>query len=101
MKLTKTCLLLTLATPALLAFALPAQKVAFTPSSGLSLTRTFSTSHEMALDEIAVSLNGASIPGMEMEMNMSLSATLEVSDVFDTVEEGQVKKLTRTFQTPR
>jgi len=36
---------------------------------------------------------------MEMEMNMSLSATLEVSDVFDTVEEGQVKKLTRTFQT--
>ena len=99
MKLTKTCLLLPLATPALLAFALPAQKVAFTPSSGLSLTRTYSTSHEMALDEIAVSLNGNTIPGMEMDMNMSLTSTLEVSDVFDSVEEGRVEKLTRTFQT--
>jgi hypothetical protein len=99
MKLTKTCLLVTLATPALWAFALPAQKVAFTPSSGLSLTRTFETSHEMELDDMTMTLNGAPSPQMDMSMNTSMNSKIEVSDVFDSVEEGQVKKLTRTFDT--
>ena len=99
MKLTKTCLLVTLATPALLAFALPAQKVAFTPSSGQSLTRTFTTTHEMVLDDMSITVNGAPFSQMEMNMNMSMSSNVEVTDMFDSVEEGKVKKLTRTFET--
>lgn len=99
MKLSNTTLLFTaLATPALFAFTLPATKVSFAPAEGLSLTKTFSGTIEMTLDDMSVAINGAPPPvEMDMDMSMTMENSFTVTDEYVAMAEGRPAKLARTY----
>jgi hypothetical protein len=87
-----------LALPALIAAALPVDKVEFHPADGLSLTRTYSQKTELSLDDMEMSLNGQPSPmQIEMEMDMTMNQHVVVSDEISSVSEGRPAKLVRSF----
>ena len=87
-----------LALPALIAAALPADKVEFHPADGLSLTRTYSQKTELSLDDMEMSLNGQPSPmQIEMEMDMTMNQHVVVSDEISSVSDGRPAKLVRSF----
>lgn len=89
-----------LATSGLLAFALPADEVTFAPSEGTSITKTFTSESVFALDDMEMTMGGQSPPGMpEMEMEMTLESSIQVTDEYASVDGGQVLELVRSFDT--
>lgn len=88
---------LALASPLLFAFDPTADKVAFTPAEGTSLTKTFKLSQDFALDDMSMQMNGEDMP-MEMEMSMKLTQTTAVTDTYDKLAEGKPAKLTRLYK---
>ena len=53
-----------LVSPAFLAFTLPADKVAFAPKEGSSVSKTFTTKAEFSLDSMSMTMNGQPSPAM-------------------------------------
>lgn len=86
--------------PALVAFTLPGEKIRFAPAEGSSATKTFSTKTELTLDHMSISMNGNDMPGMpEMDMTMTQTQSVAVSDDYVSMADGQPKKLKRRFDT--
>jgi hypothetical protein len=86
--------------PALVAFALPAEKIRFAPAEGSSVSKTFETKTELTLDNMSISMNGNQMPGMpEMDMTITSTQSVEVSDEYVAMGDGQPKKLKRHFDS--
>ncbi|NOT31124.1 MAG: hypothetical protein HOP15_11805 [Planctomycetes bacterium] len=84
-----------------LAFTLgdPADRPAFDPPAGSSLTKTFSIDGEFSLDEISVIMEGQDMGGMlpAIEMTMTQHSKIEVTDTYEAVAGGRPAVLLRTF----
>lgn len=84
-----------------LAFTLggSAEKPAFDPPAGSSLTKSFSIDGEFALDEISLIVEGQDVAGMlgEIQVSMEQHTTIEVTDTYETVAGGRPAVLLRTF----
>lgn len=84
--------------PALLAFALPLEEVAFRPSDGLSLTRTVQSTRNFSLDDMEMTMNGQPLPvDIQMEMDMNMTQKTVVTDVFGPIADGRHTQLSRTY----
>ncbi len=81
--------------PLLLGSNAPATRIAFTVADGTSLTKTFEVKADLNLEDMTVSGAGGMMP--EMEMTMAVSYKVTVSDEYQKVEGGAVRKLKRTF----
>ena len=87
-----------LALPALIAAALPADKVEFHPADGLSVTRTYSQKTELSLDDLDMTVNGQPPPMVpEMEMDMTMNQHVVVSDEIASMSDGRPAKLVRSY----
>ena len=96
MKYQKSLLVAALAAPALLAFVAPADKIAFAPSEGASLTKTFTTSGTFQLDDLSVNVGGMD-QAPDMEMTISWAQNVAVTDTYQTTKDGAPAKLRRTY----
>jgi hypothetical protein len=96
MKYQKSLLVAALAAPALLAFVAPADKVAFAPSEGASLTKTFTTSGTFQLDDLSVNVGGMD-QAPDMEMTISWAQNVAVTDTYESTKDGAPVKLRRTY----
>ena len=74
-----------------------ADKIAFTPAEGVSVTKTFLTTTSMEVDDMTMLMNGGPGPMQEMEMTMDMTQTVTVTDEYISMADGQPKKLARTF----
>ena len=85
--------------PALLAFALPASKVRFAAADGTKLTKTIESKSDFSLDSMSMKMNGQEPPGGVPEMEMTISSTQKVSltDEYVKSRDGAPTKLRRTF----
>lgn len=89
-----------LLTPALFAFSPRGTKVAFAVEEGSSLTKTFTNSAELTLDDMSMLMNGQEspmMPNIEMTVNTNLEVT--VSDDYLAMSEGKPSKLKRNYDT--
>jgi hypothetical protein len=95
----KTLLLLPLlAAPALYAFAAAPSKVTFEPSEGSSAAKTFENVVEMTLDNMDMTMNGEEAPMMpEMDMSITMTSTVAVTDEYVKIRENAPATLRRTF----
>ncbi len=97
--------LLFLAASLLLVTALPAlrpplAKLRFAPAAGSKLTRTIENKSEFSLDDMSMKMNGQDSPMMpEIEMTMSQTQKVVVTDEFTKMREGSPKLLRRSFDT--
>ena len=99
MNKTNYALLGALPLAALLSLALPREQVSFAPEEGSSLTKHFSTSGEVMLDDMQVLINGEENDMMpSMEMTMSWDQTIDVVDSYTSMDEGRPGVLSRTFE---
>ena len=97
MKTKSAALLLTL--PALLALAPLAEKLAYHPAAGSTVTRTFTSKTQMALDDMAIEMNGQPLPQeIQMDMEMGQTQTIVVNDEFVAVDGPRPTKLRRSFE---
>lgn len=88
------------AVPTLLALSLPREEIRFSPGEGLVLSKTFETTADMSLNEMDMLMNGEPAPmNIEMEMNTSISNTIEVTDSYLAMADGQPKRLMRKFES--
>ncbi|MBI5362345.1 MAG: hypothetical protein HZA53_04140 [Planctomycetes bacterium] len=86
--------------PVLAAFALPGEKVRFAPAEGSSATKNFESKMELTLDHMAITMNGQDVPGVpEMDMNLTHTQKVGVTDEFVAMGDGRPKKLKRHFDT--
>jgi len=84
--------------PALQALRPSAGKLRFAPAAGTKLTRTFENKAEFSLDGFTLKMNGQDSPMKpEIEMTMTQSQKVVVSDEFVKVGEGAPKVLRRKF----
>ncbi len=89
-----------LAVPALLAFTTIApEKISFAPKAGTTVTKTFSTVTEMELEDAEVLMGGQPAPIGEAEMTMESTQTITVTDTYGPMADGQLEKLSRTFDS--
>jgi hypothetical protein len=89
-----------LTAPVLLAFALPAETIAFHPKAGLTLKKTFESTETTTVDEMEVLMNGEENPMMpDMETEASSSSTIVVVDQYLACADGRPVRLLRTFET--
>lgn len=81
-----------------LALVLPADKVAFHPEKGSSVSKTFETKQTLELDDMTVKVNGTEqpMPG-EMQMTMEMAYTVGVTDEYGEIADGRPTTLKRTF----
>lgn len=99
MRLAATLSLAALGTPVLLAFSGPRDTISFHPDNGASVSKVFSTSIELDLEEMNMLMNGQS-PPMDMssvEMTISTEQSVEVVDTYGTISEGKPRKLSRSY----
>ena len=98
MKRTAIALSAALAVPTLLAFTGQADKIAFSPAAGSSIVKTFTTTTNMELDDMQMSMNGEPSPMTpDMEMTMETVNVVTVTDEYGEIKGGQPAMLTRTF----
>lgn len=89
-----------LLTPALLAFSPRGTAIKFNVAEGTTKTKTFTSVAELTLDEMGMLLNGQESPMMPaIEMSMTTSFDVTVTDEYVAMGDGQVKKLHRTFDS--
>lgn len=89
-----------LVVPALLAFATPAAELAFRPEAGATVTMTIEQTSEISLDEMTIAQNGSEIdPSMlgDIEMTVSSTQTVTLTDEYMEMSDGRPAKLKRTF----
>lgn len=98
---TRTLLLTALAAPALLSFtSQETYRIRFAPTPGKAVTKTFSTTSEMSLDGMDVSMNDQPVPmGGESAMDMTSTQTLKVTDEYLAAGEGRIELLARTYDS--
>lgn len=90
----------------LLAFTAPADEVEFRVADGATLTKTFVTSGEFALEDLVLTMNGEEVePDMFGAGDFSLdeataegTITMTVVDEYVSVEDGRPTVLHRTFE---
>ncbi|MCZ6596478.1 MAG: hypothetical protein O7B99_02450 [Planctomycetota bacterium] len=99
MKNARKSLLTILAGPALLAFSMPTGDVGFHPAVGTVLTKSYETSAEVILDEMSIVMNGQEMDPdmMQMDMSISASTTIVVTDEYAAVDGSRPTKLMRTY----
>lgn len=95
-----TLLFAAIATPALFAFAMPADTVSLQVKAGTTLNKSFESTVEMTLGEMRMVMNGeemdASMYGLEIDMTND--NTLNFIDTYTLVEGGRAGSLVRTFK---
>ena len=102
MKQYRNILVPALVAPALVAFATPAAELAFRPDAGATVTLTIEQTSEVTLDDMSIAVNGQEMdPAMMggMEMTMSSTQTVTITDEFGAVEDGRPTKVKRTFDS--
>lgn len=84
-----------------IAFTLGAagEKLAFQPSAGATVTKTFTIGGDFALDELSLIVNGQDVGGMIGELALSLKQEnrYEITDTYKAVAGGRPTELLRTF----
>jgi len=77
----------------------PGEKVAFGPSAGTTLTKTFTTAGEYSLDDLSLTVDGQDIGQMlgSIEVSLKQGSTIEVTDAYKAFGEGRPTELLRTF----
>lgn len=89
-----------IAVPALLAFTTIApETISFAPKAGTTVTKTFTTVTEMELEDAEVLMGGQPAPIGEAEMAMESTLSITVSDTYGPMADGQLEKLSRTFDS--
>ncbi len=88
----------------LLAAAPAFDRIAFAPAAETTLTKSFETTIDMALDDLMVNFNGQDMDPAMMGMDMSaasMTATVlvEVEDTYGEVKDGRPMQVTRVFNT--
>jgi hypothetical protein len=98
MKPTHRLALTVLAVPALLALSPRADRIEFRAVSGLALERSYSSQHDLELEDMEVLMNGSPSPMMpDMEMTMSMTGNYKIADVYGESAGGRPIKLVRKF----
>ncbi len=97
MKNLRPWLLVGLTAPALLALALPADEIHFSPASGLSLVKTFEVEVTSNVDDMELTVDGNEMPAPPVESETSQTNTIRVTDLFVQTEGSRVTILERTF----
>ena len=98
MKHTRPLLIAALAAPVLLAFSMPRDTIAFHPSEGTTITKTFKHKADMTVDDMEVLMNGQENPMMpEMETESTEVSIVVVTDKYVATEDGVPMMLLRTF----
>ncbi len=93
-----TLFLTALALPCIANTTAPADKLAFGPTAGATISRVWTIANEASLDDMQVSSNGNPVPlPGEMEMTQSMTNVIEVTDTFVELRAGAPKVLKRTF----
>ncbi|MFT4539300.1 MAG: hypothetical protein ACI841_001161 [Planctomycetota bacterium] len=95
----KTLACASLLIPTLLAFNAPVGRLAFFPSKGDTVTKTFTQDWEMTMDEMGFLMNGQD-PGMtpEIEMTMIIKQVVAIADTYGDVVDGRPMSLSRSFK---
>ena len=101
MKIQRLPLLVALSFPALVAFDAVAQKLAYGPEDGTSVTINYSRANEVSLEEMEMTMGGQDLSAMmgDMEMNMSTTVEVTVTDEYVSMGKGRPAKLKRTFDS--
>jgi len=84
----------------LLSFSSTADRVAFAPETGLSVTRTIENVMTMDLEDFVMDLDGQDMTAMFggiPEMSMTNTTSVTVTDEYVEMAEGRPAKLKRTF----
>ncbi len=94
----RTLCLSTLALPVLCATLAPADKVAFHPSAGSSISRLWSVKSDMSLEDMQMTMNGKPMPiQIQMDMEMTNETEVGVTDKFVALREGAPKEMLRSY----
>ena len=95
----QSLLVCALASPALLAFAVPGDDVSFKPAAGSTVTKVFTNYSTMTLDDMSMAMNGEEMDPEMMGMDMTIegSTTTVVTDEYVRLGEGRPAVLKRTF----
>lgn len=86
----------------LLSFSSTADRVAFSPETGLSVTRTIENVVTMDLEDFVMDVDGQDMTAMMggiPEMSMTNTTSVTVTDEFLEMAEGRPAKLKRTFDS--
>lgn len=88
----------------LLAAAPAFDRIAFAPEAETTVTKSFETTLDLALDDLMVNFNGQDMDPSMMGMDMSsasMTATIlvEVEDTYGEVKDGRPMQVTRLFNT--
>ena len=84
--------------PTLLSSHVPGDRIRFSPAEGTSATKTFENKAEFTLQNMKLSMNGQEPPTKpEMEMTITSSQKVVVTDDYVANREGAPKKLRRSF----
>jgi len=85
--------------PILLSSHVPGDRIRFAPSEGSSATKTFENKAEFTLQNMKISMNGGELPTKpEMEMTITSTQKVVVTDDYVANRENAPKKLRRTFE---
>ena len=75
-------------------------EIAFSVESGTSLSKTYVTGVEVALDDFSMTMNGQELPMTpEMVIDIHEMLEIEVEDTYSKVADGRPTLLTRSFDT--
>jgi len=88
----------------LLAADVPSNDVmAFAPKAEMMVTKTFTTTIEMVVDDMSAVMNGEEMDpammGLPSDLSAEASMNITVEDTYDAVEGPRITSLTRTFDT--
>jgi hypothetical protein len=80
------------------AFAPAGERPAFGPEPGTTLRKTFTLLGDFELDDLSFIADGQDMADMlGLELTIKSSTKIGVTDVYDALDAGRPKKLTRTF----
>lgn len=96
--------LLALSSLTLIAAAPAFDRIAFAPEAEKTVTKSFETTLDMALDDLLVNFNGQDMDPSMMGMDMSAASVtaailVEVEDTYGEVKDGRPLEITRLFNT--
>lgn len=76
------------------------EKLAFQPTAGSSLTKSYTIGGDFSLDDISLIVDGQDIGGMmgDMDINVKQESRIEVTDSYKAVASGRPTELLRTFE---
>ena len=84
--------------PALVAFRPTVEKITFAPAEGTTVTKTFTNTMNAMLDDMSMLMNGEEQPMMpEIEMDMEVVQTVQITDEYVKMRGSRVQQLKRTF----